>query len=197
MVISLLIPAIPTTIGTCEAISVQKQKLLEAKLCAKFNLIVHVRDKSAIDQEKLSELDQSYVVLLNGKLYVQNSIPIPEGYKPLHRFSGYYFNFPSDPPVQSLVSTISDDPPMLNWIYVDSNTMEMKHGNKTTSQEHIVGPWEWSENEKELTIEGETQWVIVEEETEAWAVYYDRAGDWSDLPMKGRILDVQLERCVI
>lgn len=68
MVLTLLIPAIPTTIGTCEAISVQKQKILEAKLSAKFNLVIHFRDKSAVESEKLSELDGSYVVLLNGKV---------------------------------------------------------------------------------------------------------------------------------
>jgi len=197
MVLTLLIPAIPTTIGTCEAISVQKQKVLEAKLSAKFNLIVHVRDKTAIGSEKLSELDGSYVVLLNGKLYLENSIPIPEGYKPLHRFAGYYFTFPSPEPTQGLVSTISDDPPMLNWIYVDKDTMEVKYGNKTTSQEHLVGPWLWSGNEKELTMDENTRFVVVEEETDAWGVYYDKAGDWSDLPLDGRILDVELERCII
>lgn len=217
MVLTLLIPAIPTTIGTCEAISVQKQKILEAKLSSKFNLIAHVRDKTAIDPEMLSQLDGSYVVLLNGKvrnqtikhlrttsknwislqLYLENSIPIPEGYKPLHRFSGYYFNFPLPEPVQGMVSTISDDPPMLNWIYVDQDTMELKFGNKTTSQEHMIGSWGWSGNERELTMDDHAQFVVVEEDTEAWGVYYDKSGDWSDLPIEGRILDVELERCII
>lgn len=79
MVISLLIPAIPTTIGTCEAISVQKQKILEAKLCAKFNLVAHVRDKGAIDQRKLSELDGSHVVLFNGKVRLKLSPSLTNG----------------------------------------------------------------------------------------------------------------------
>lgn len=95
------------------------------------------------------------------------------------------------------MSTISNDPPMLNWIYVDKDTMEIKYANKSTSQEHIVGPWLWSGNEKELMLDEKTQWVVVEEESGAWAVYYDEAGDWSDLPEEGRIVDVELERSII
>ena len=39
------------------------------------------------------------------------------------------------------MTTISDDPPMLNWIYVDKHTLELKHGNRTQSRPHRVGSW--------------------------------------------------------
>ena len=32
-----------------------------------------------------------------------------------------------------LVSQVAVDPPLLNWIYVDKDTMEVKYGNKTAS----------------------------------------------------------------
>lgn len=32
---------------------------------------------------------------------------------------------------------------MLNWIYIDRSTRELKYGNRTQSREHIVGPWGW------------------------------------------------------
>ena len=32
---------------------------------------------------------------------------------------------------------------MLNWIYIDRSTRELKYGNRTQSKEHIVGPWGW------------------------------------------------------
>jgi len=40
-----------------------------------------------------------------------------------------------------LVSTVSKDPPLLRWIFVDSKTFEVRYGGKSESEEHIVGPW--------------------------------------------------------
>lgn len=37
---------------------------------------------------------------------------------------------------------------MLNWIYVDRATRELKHGNRTQSREHIVGSWGWEAGEE-------------------------------------------------
>lgn len=78
--------------------------------------------------------------------------------------------------------------------------MEVKYGNKSAAQDHVVGSWLWTEDDRALTIdECSTQWVVVEDrETGAWSLLFDREGDWSALPPgKGRILDVELERRVI
>lgn len=70
----LLMPAIPTTIGVCEAYSAQKERIREAKLYAKFNLVANVRDKGALGRsKKLKKLDGSHVVLLNGKVSVKRN----------------------------------------------------------------------------------------------------------------------------
>ena len=56
--------------------------------------------------------------------------------------------YPDDdrnPSERGLVSTVSLDPPMLNWIYAERDTGELLYGNRTQSIEHIVGPWDWSE----------------------------------------------------
>ena len=83
---------------------------------------------------------------------------------------------------------------MMNWIYVDKNTLEVKYGNRTASREHVVGPWDWTEDEVGLTLEGEERFVAVEEKENVWAVYYDRYDDYKSLPEKKRILDISLER---
>jgi hypothetical protein len=71
------------------------------------------------------------------------------------------------------VSTISDNPPMLNWLYVDKDTLELKFGNRTQSTEHIVGHWDWTEDQSGLLLKKKELWAAVEEEEGVWALYYD------------------------
>ena len=67
MVLSLLfIGAIPTTIGTCEAISVQKKQANEAKRSAKFNLVATC--DSDVKEKLKEQVDGKIVVLRNGKV---------------------------------------------------------------------------------------------------------------------------------
>lgn len=112
-------------------------------------------------------------------------------------FEGFYIHYPNDDKPLGLVSMVSDDPPAMNWIYVDKNTMEVKYGNRTASIEHIVGPWDWTEDELGVTLEGEERFVAVEEKENVWAVYYDRNDDGKSLPAKRRVLDVSLERRMV
>lgn len=68
-----------------------------------------------------------------------------------HPFNGFYVPYPDPalhPDTLGLVSSISDDPPMLNWIYIDRATRELKYGNRTQSREHIVGSWGWEAGEE-------------------------------------------------
>ena len=66
---------------------------------------------------------------------------------------------------------------MLNWIYVDKDTMELKHGNRTQSKEHHVGPWDWTEDEAGLTFEGWEGFVAVQDDEGEWQVFFDRDDD--------------------
>jgi hypothetical protein len=85
------------------------------------------------------------------------------------------------PPERGLVSTISNDPPMLNWIYCNKDTLELKYGNRTNSIQHVVGPWDWTEDEVGVMLEGWEGFVAVEEDEKEdglkWAVYYDKYDD--------------------
>lgn len=48
------------------------------------------------------------------------------------------------PKGEGMVTTISDDPPFLNWVYLDRNTHEVKYGIRDEAQPHVVGPWDVS-----------------------------------------------------
>lgn len=84
-----------------------------------------------------------------------------------------------------LVTSISDNPPMLGWIYADKDTHELKYGNRSQSIEHVVGPWDWTadDGERTVTLERKKGFVaVLEGEGDgdggaAWRVYFDRDGD--------------------
>lgn len=76
-----------------------------------------------------------------------------------------------------VATTISDNPPMLGWIYADKDTHELKYGNRTQSCEHVIGPWDWVDDETTLTLEGSRQFVAVKEDDGSWGLYFDRDGD--------------------
>ena len=63
---------------------------------------------------------------------------------------------------------------------MDNTTLELKYGNRTASIQHIVGEWDWTEDEAGLTLEGWEGFVAVEEEEKdglRWALYFDRNDD--------------------
>ncbi|KAL1836338.1 hypothetical protein VTJ49DRAFT_5293 [Mycothermus thermophilus] len=175
----LVIGAIPTTIGVCEALSAQKKADAAAKEKAKFHLTATV----SLDGRGPIEC---LCVLKDGHLWIDHpSFPVPGG----HKFTGYYFTYPSEAKPLGLVSTIADDPPMLNWIFVDEETGLVRHGSRqdTLKGRTIVGPWYWSEggedNEKWLTLEGDAASFVAvqvgDDDDRRWAVGWDKDAGFS------------------
>ena len=74
-----------------------------------------------------------------------------------------------------MVTTISDDPPFLNWVYVDRNTHEVKYGVRGDAESHLVGPWDNTKVDRRLTFQGWEGFVAVEESdgSPLWALYFD------------------------
>ncbi|KAJ7635553.1 hypothetical protein DFH06DRAFT_1284322 [Mycena polygramma] len=160
---------------------------------AKFSL----RSKCPDDEE----LDGMIVVLRNQKLYLDDSDPSHRTFPDGHPFSGFYLEYPVGDKPLGLVSTIQKEPPELNWIYADADTLEIKYGNKTASQDHIPGPWDWSDDQKSLLLDDWEGFVAVEEEEGVWALYYDEDDDHlaEALPEdnKKRVVEVHLRRRVL
>ena len=123
-----------------------------------------------------------------------------------HPFTGFYIAYPDEnrPTTRGFVSTISRDPPMLNWIYVDKDTYECKYSNRTGSIAHHVGDWDWTSEhgpDSCVTFDGWEGFLAVEEDGEGsgkWALYFDFEDDGLKGRKKGRrTLEVSLERRVI
>ena len=115
-------------------------------------------------------------------------------------FTGFYVQYP-DPartPAQlGLVSFISDNPPALNWVYIDKATRELRHGNRTQSIDHEVGPWGWEAGEEGgaggLAFEG-AEGAVAVETSHGWEIRWeDSDGKAGDVGGK-RVLSVSLER---
>jgi hypothetical protein len=113
-------------------------------------------------------------------------------------FAGYFLPYPDQDwgrRGEGLVSTISDEPPQLNWIYVDKDTYEVKYGLRANSEHQLVGPWDCTRIDKRITLEGWEGFMAVEEDHGSWALYFDRDDNGlRGQNIKQRILEIELTR---
>lgn len=84
---------------------------------------------------------------------------------------------------------------MLNWIFVDKHTREVRYANRTGSLEHVVGSWGWDTGEGDddgggVTLDGEERGVAVETE-DGWQLFWE---DGEGGGVGKRRLDVSIER---
>ncbi|RDH33360.1 hypothetical protein BDQ94DRAFT_144004 [Aspergillus welwitschiae] len=182
MVIGLLaITAIPTVTGVAMGVSEQRkanERKNDERRMAKINIDV----APPPNEEPDDEVHGLRVVLRDFKVYLDD--PVPSKRKiPSHTAAAFYIEYPEPEHTKhlkrglGLATTISDNPPMLGWIYADSYTHEMKYGNRSSSCDHVVGPWDWEDEETTVTLEENRQFVAVQEDDGSWALYYDRDGD--------------------
>lgn len=124
----------------------------------------------------------------------------PDGRPGDHPFTGYFLPYPEKDwgkRGEGLVSTIMDEPPQLNWIYVDRYTHEIKYGDRAASRDHIVGPWDVTKSDRRLTLEGWEGFMAVRYGPGEWALYFDRDDDRLDQILPGdefKKLEVSLVR---
>lgn len=157
----LTVTSIPVVTGVAEGVSEQKAANREAANESRM-VKFHLRIRCDHSSKSSSALNGGWVTLSEGKVYVSPPSDAPsvvadtEGYKRHgHPFTGFYVSYPtgSTPAPRGLVSTISNDPPMLNWIFVEKGTNALRHGNRTQSIEHTVGSWDWTD--EDLTAQQE------------------------------------------
>ena len=192
----------------------------------KFNCLVSCDDTDEIARE---EVNNGILVVRHDKVWVvprnKENQPIPPGEAldlkgvelqkelgPLHAFAGFYIQYPDEdryPPERGLVSTISDDPPMLNWIYCDRATYELRYSNRTGSM-HITlatgtGP---KTRHISCSMAGRVLWpstsgdgadsdpsTLWGKEGLRWAVYFDRDDNGLEGRRKGRdMFEIGLKR---
>ncbi|KPM39772.1 hypothetical protein AK830_g6778 [Neonectria ditissima] len=187
----------PAMLGTQEAIrQSQSKSKREEHRSRRCNLAVSCVKPSI----RSRDINNKLVVLKDNKLYIANEHPlynhdsknnVSKGYP----FSGYFLPYP-DSTYEGLVTTISDDPPMLNWIYVDKKTCEVKYGVRADAQENLTGPFDCTKQDRRMTLQGWEGFCAVEELPGIWSLFYDMDdnGLKGKIPMGTRILEVELTR---
>jgi len=201
--------------GVAQGVSHQRKANEEAananpeSRMVKFHVDVSV-DPELRDSPMYDALNGGVVVLRDDKLWVEArgeaGVPKRPG---SHPFTGFFLQYPDEnrvPPVRGLVSTIQAEPPMLNWVYVDKDTYELKYSNRSGSIEHIVGEWDWTDEFQDscLSFDGWEPFVAVEEKNclneegrPRWALYVDYEDDGLKGRKKGKSMECQLQRRIV
>ncbi|KAH7053194.1 hypothetical protein B0J12DRAFT_710103 [Macrophomina phaseolina] len=202
MVLSMLLAlnACPAMLGTQEAIRQSQSKERREEHRARRCNLIATCVKSSI---RSREINGRQVVLRDQKLYIDTGTAAenPDNPNPTdastagHPFAGYFLPYP-DAHFEGLVSTITDVAPILNWIYVDKDTYEVKYGVRADAQPHLTGPFDCTRQDRRMTCEGWEGFVAVEEYPAVWALYFDRDDDGlrGKVPFGTRVLEIELQR---
>lgn len=182
MVIGLLtLTSIPTVTGVAFGVSEQRksnQRKEDARRMVKFN----IEAQSEGDTDDDRDVHGRRIVVRNDKVYLDHPDPSNRSI-PAFTALAFYIEYPELEETKhlerglGLPTYVSANPPLLNWIYADKDTHELKYGNRSQSVEHVVGPWDWTEDERVILLEEKNAFVAVEEEEGQWALYFDRDGD--------------------
>lgn len=180
----LALTSIPTVTGVSLASSEQRkanQRREEARRMVKFNIFAECTGDTDDDRD----LNGMTVVVRDEKVYLADPNPAKRD-PPAFTALAFYIEYPEPEELKylkrergfGLPTYVSDNPPLLNWIYADTVTHELRYGNRSQSVEEIVEPWDWCKEERVISLEGwRKRFYAVEEEEGEWALYYDRDGD--------------------
>ncbi|CAO2655783.1 Nn.00g045860.m01.CDS01 [Neocucurbitaria sp. VM-36] len=192
MVLSVLIAVItaPGLLGSQEAIrqsqSKEKREEHRARRC---NLIATCVKSS----QRSREINGRPIVLRDGKLWVDTGTE--DGSPCGHPYAGYYLPYP-DSKYEGLVTTITDVAPIMNWIYIDKNTHEIKYGVRADAQPNLTGPFDCTRQDRRLTFDGWEGWCAVEEYPGQWSLYFDVDDDGlqAKIAPGTKVLEIELSR---
>jgi hypothetical protein len=194
---------VSVTTGVAQGVNEQKKQNTDASnqtRMLKFHL-----DVLAGDPDSSADLQDAIVTLHDDKLWLEAKDPATNFAADTrhHPFTGFYIAYPDDARghTRGLVSTISVDPPMLNWVYVDKHSFEVRYSNRSGSIEHHVGDFDWTtdaDDDSRVTLVGREGFVAIEESARRWALYFD----WEDDGLRSHCLGrkavkIKLQRRVI
>ncbi|KAF8858569.1 hypothetical protein BDZ45DRAFT_725877 [Acephala macrosclerotiorum] len=165
-----IIVGVSALFGISEAIKqTQSKARRDEHRSRKCHLLVHCSKSSQYSPI----LEGRRVVLSGDKLYIDTGtdIEVPFG----HLFTGYFYPY-LETKYSGLISSIADDLPIMNWIYVDRDTLEVKFGTRPWAEHNHNGPFDCTRQDRRLTFGGWEGWLAVKE-GEFWALYFDRDND--------------------
>lgn len=126
------------------------------------------------------------LVVRDGLLYLDH-----KSAKQYHPVTAYHLPFPEQE-YDGLVTTI-DDKNMLNWVFVDVKTSQVRHGVRAEAVKHLTGPCSQEEikgGEMRLTMFGWEGYVAVKDGAGHWVLYFDRDDDGLKRRLGGQNEDV-------
>jgi hypothetical protein len=119
-------------------------------------------------------------------------------------FNGGFYTHPSFPPdnTAGFVTITGETPPTLRWVFLDAETHELRYGSRQDSEGHVCGPFDWTDDEERVTLEGWEGWLAVrlagdkqqECDSGIWRLYFDRDDNGADLPAGSRGMEICLKR---
>ncbi|KAK0260198.1 hypothetical protein LTR91_014598 [Friedmanniomyces endolithicus] len=197
--------AVSVTTGVAQGVSEQHKQNADAAnqtRMLKFHIDIHLDEKRR--KGKAAALHDGIITLHSDKLWIEPKDP-DTGWpvdSTHHPFTGFYLAYPDDnrPSTRGMVSTITVDPPMLNWLYIDNTTYVLSYANRSGSIAHHVGSFDWTseDNDSSITFDGWEGFVAVEEAEGKWALYFDMDDDGLKAKRKGKkVVDVSLVRRVV
>ncbi|KAI2463019.1 hypothetical protein F4781DRAFT_441269 [Annulohypoxylon bovei var. microspora] len=158
--------AFSAVVGTSEAIrQIQTDSKRKEHRSRKNHLTVRCTKSSQYS----AILEGRRVVLSGDKLYIDTGNDYEQVFG--HPFAGYFLPYP-DAKYSGLVSTICDEPPVMNWIYIDRNSYELKFGTRPWAQPNWPGPFDCSRQDRRLTFAGWEGFFAVKD-GDFWALYFD------------------------
>jgi hypothetical protein len=95
-----------------------------------------------------------------------------------------------------MVTRISTDLPIMNWLFVDADTHQLRYGVRKDAEGNITGPFDCTATNRRITLQGWKGWCVAEEQPGVWAVYFDI----HDNALQGkvahgtRVLEIEIER---
>ncbi|KAK3116114.1 hypothetical protein LTR53_003850 [Teratosphaeriaceae sp. CCFEE 6253] len=197
--------AVAVVTGVAQGVSEQHKQNADAAnvtRALKFHIDIHVDPKSR--KGRAAALHDGIVTLHSDQMWIEakdseTGWPVDATH---HPFTGFYIAYPDSdrPSTRGLVSTITVNPPMLNWIYVNKDTHALSYSNRSGSIAHHVGSFDWTSEDDGscITLEGNERFLAVEEAEGHWALYFDMDDDGLKAKKKDKkAVGVSLSRRVL
>lgn len=145
-----------------------------------------IRVSTRMNAHRKEEMQDMILVVRNGCVYLDN-----KNAKSYHPVTAYHLPFPGQD-YDGLVTTINNQN-MLNWVFVDVRTSQVRYGDKAEAVKHLTGPTSQGTTkggEMRLTMFGWEGYVAVKDAIGDWALDFDRDDDGLQRRLGGKNDDI-------
>lgn len=149
------------------------------------------RASSRMSQKRQDQFRDTQVVLREGFLFLEKLDEPSHS----HPFAGYLLPYP-EKDYDGIVSTINAEN-MLNWVFVDKESYQLRHGIRADAQSQLTGPMSLTSSDGEewhFAFDGWEGFVAVEQD-DGWTLYFDKDDNGLSGRRNGRaVVEIELFR---